>query len=396
MSVATQPMPKPPAAKIHDMLADASHDEVAAENFVVDLKAFLQQQVEPVIAARLTEEVVPALEREGAKVDHVSARRRLETMPDYQAWVVLARTAQDLMWDYVGACVDRQIDTLVEKARVTSPRGSLRLDPTLEVPRYLSAIDTHRMPGSYFAEYRPDDVRQGAVFERAAVTYHRGRNGSQMNDLRGHTVMAHLFEVYPDVAPDAVLEIGCTIGNSICAVAGYLPDSEIHGIDIGAPVLRYAHARAEALGQTVHFSQQNGEATDFPDASFDLIYSCAMLHETSHRAVRNITRETWRLLKPGGVVIHLEVPARYEDITLWRQVRADFEVMHNSEPFWRGACKTDFAAVHAEAGFTDIHCGYQKTAHKAARGAAPGFSRGAGPAYVCWYIASARKPKVAE
>ena len=34
-------------------------------------------------------------------------------------------------------------------------------------------------------------------------------------------------------------------------------------------MLRYGHARAEAMGATIHFSQQNAECTDFADGSFD-------------------------------------------------------------------------------------------------------------------------------
>ena len=90
-------------------------------------------------------------------------------------------------------------------------------------------------------------------------------------------------------------------------------------------MLRYAHARAERLGIAVHFSQQSAEHTDFPDESFDVVYSAALIHETSHTAVPNITREMRRLLRPGGVAVHLEVPIRYDDLDLWGHLIADFE-----------------------------------------------------------------------
>ena len=75
------------------------------------------------------------------------------------------------------------------------------------------------------------------------------------------------------------------------------PEAEVYGIDVAAPMLRYAHARAEALGRRVHFSQQNAESTNFRDESFDLIVSHILLHETSAKAVRNIMRECHRLLQ---------------------------------------------------------------------------------------------------
>ena len=64
------------------------------------------------------------------------------------------------------------------------------------------------------------------------------------------------------------------------------PNAEVHAIDIGAPLLRYAHARAEALGKKVHFSQQNAEHTHFPDGSFDLIVSHIFPHEIPPFAIR--------------------------------------------------------------------------------------------------------------
>ncbi|MBK6597301.1 MAG: class I SAM-dependent methyltransferase [Proteobacteria bacterium] len=115
-----------------------------------------------------------------------------------------------------------------------------------------------------------------------------------MNDMRGHTVIAHLRERFPDLKPRRILEMGCTVGNSLCAVAQTFPNAEAHGIDVGAGLLRYAHARAAHLGVPVHFSQQSAEQTDFEDASFDLIFSCAMLHETSTKAVPRIFAECYR------------------------------------------------------------------------------------------------------
>jgi len=73
-------------------------------------------------------------------------------------------------------------------------------------------------------------------------------------------------------------------------------------------MVRYAHARAESLGKTVHFSQQNAEKTDYPDESFDLITSMILFHETSQKAIPNIINECYRLLKPGGYMVHGDVP----------------------------------------------------------------------------------------
>ncbi len=73
---------------------------------------------------------------------------------------------------------------------------------------------------------------------------------------------------------------------------------------------RDAHARAESLGKKFHFSQQNGEFTDFVDNFFDVALTMILLHELSTKAIRNIIREMHRVLRPGGLMINLEQPTR--------------------------------------------------------------------------------------
>jgi SAM-dependent methyltransferase len=133
-------------------------------------------------------------------------------------------------------------------------------------------------------------------------------------------------------------------------------------------LLRYAWARAEHVGVGIHFSQQNAEETNFPDNHFDMIYSSAVLHETSRKALPRIMAECRRVLKPGGVMIHLEVPGHYGTLDTWGKIRGDYEILYNNEPFWRGALSTDFKALVETAGFKDVVSGYQDATAKAAPG----------------------------
>jgi ubiquinone/menaquinone biosynthesis C-methylase UbiE len=179
-------------------------------------------------------------------------------------------------------------------------------------------------------------------------------------------------------------------------VARTFPKAEVHGIDVGASLLRYAHARAAHLGLAVHFSQQNAESTDFPDNHFDLVYSCAMVHETSAKAFPRILAETLRVLRPGGVMVHLEVPFRAEDTDEFDLLRADYETRFNNEPFWFGAVSADLAALATSAGFTDVAAGYQDAAFNQISRAdvKPGGFGGTnkGP-YRSWYVVSGRKAR---
>ncbi len=372
----------------HPMMPVASHDERAEQMFVRDLKVYLAEEIEPhgQDLSRVVERRLGLDARAPAEVEQV--RDRLLQHEPFRAWLSVRRTSQEMMWDAVGDSIDRQKGRLDEQGRIEHPRGSLRLDPDFKPPAYVVGQDVHLMPGGYALD--DGGVAQGALIDAGGAVYMLGRNGGGMNDVRGHTAVAHLFDAYPDLEPKRILDMGCAVGASTVAIAGYFPDAEMHGIDVGASMLRYAHARAEHLGTAIHYSQQNAERTDFADASFDLVCSCVMIHETAPRALENIMAESHRLLRPGGVAIHLEVPNRYDDLDLWAKLRGEIETHYNNEPFWRGALQADFEALYRQAGFSDIRVGFQTATGKARRGGGGGTDKSLG-VFRSWMVASARK-----
>ncbi len=376
----------------HPMMPEVTHDEAAEQMFVADLKTFISRELEPGQAALMDNKVIPEMTKRLGRAprDHIEVRGAMEREVDYQSWATLVRTAQEMMWDSAGTCVDRQIDQLKAKTEIASPKGSLTLDAKFQVPKYIDAMDIHCMPGNYHGVTGDNDVRQGALFDRAAAIYHMGRNGGFMNDIRGHTVVSHFLHRWPDRKPARILDIGCTVGHTTVAVAGYFPDAEMHAIDVGAGTLRYGWARAEHVGVGIHFSQQNAEQTDFPDNHFDLVFSSAVLHETSRKALPRIMAECRRILKPGGVVLHLEVPGHYSTLDTWGRIRGDYEILYNNEPFWRGALSTDFKALVEAAGFRAVQSGYQDATAKAAVGQGAFRPESLG-VHRSWFIVSGEK-----
>jgi ubiquinone/menaquinone biosynthesis C-methylase UbiE len=168
------------------------------------------------------------------------------------------------------------------------------------------------------------------------------------NNLMGDTLLAYLREKHPDRKPKRILDVGCAIGNSTVVWARAFPQARVHGIDVGAPVLRYAHARAEALGVAIDFSQQNAESTDFAPGSFDLIVSHIVLHETSKSALPRILGECRRLLAPGGMMLHLEIP---RGRTVIEKFMHNWESYNNNETFARYMTGIDLKAEAMKGGF---------------------------------------------
>ena len=299
--------------KQHALLPTPQHDEQARQDFVSAFRGHLSGRVMPGNYQLFERRVAPrfAAEHGRTPADEQEIREWMTREPYYQFWSALQRRSQELLWESVIDPTEREWSTLVTRARSakgtkTRQRGSLRLDPSLAVPRYHAAADIHLQPGGYHTDFTADDVAAGAIYDKGINLYMGGALGSE-NDLMGNTLLAYLRERHPSHQPKRILDLGCAIGNSTVVWARGFPKAEVHGIDVGAPVLRYAHARAQALGVGVHFSQQNAEHTDFADESFDLVISHIVLHETSKSALIRILAECRRLLKPGGLMLHLEI-----------------------------------------------------------------------------------------
>ena len=342
----------------HDLLPQASHDELARQNFVQSLKLHLATKVSPGNKVVYEQRAKPRFEKETRRPpkDRHEVRRVMRDEPYYQTWSALQRTSQEMMWESVSSSVARQLPDIIARSSQNgtepgSRLGTLALNPDLPIPAYHTAVDIHCQPGGYHTELGQDDVAAGAIYDRAVYIYSMSRLGA-LNDEMGQSVAVYMQHQYPDFQPQRILDMGCTVGQSTLPYVDTYPDAEISAIDVGAPVLRYAHARAEALGKRVHFSQQNAEQTNFSDGSFDLIVSHILLHETSSKALRNILKESYRLLAPGGLMIHQEVP-QYQGMDPYDAFILDWDTYNNNEPFWGTLRDSDLSALAVQAGFTE-------------------------------------------
>ncbi|MEQ8249485.1 MAG: class I SAM-dependent methyltransferase [Alphaproteobacteria bacterium] len=341
----------------HAILPDEHHDEVSRQDFVTSLKVHVLTGLGPGNKQAFETRGAPTFRKSHGREPN-SAREVARVMRDdpyWQTWSSLNRSGQELMWEGLGERAGRQLDTLTERARAAAERkdtkGSLRLDPTLAIPRYNSEIHIHCQPGGYHVELAKDDVFAGALYDIGAYQYGMGGQGPMTDDV-GVTVGAYFRDNMPAFEPKRILDLGCGVGHQTLGLTEAFPAAEIHGCDLGAPMLRYAHARAESLGKAVHFSQQNAERTDYPDESFDLVTSMILFHETSQKAIPHIIAECYRLLKPGGYMVHGDVP---EFNKYWPepydQFQRDWTTHFNAEPFRSKMRDMDMSALARDAGF---------------------------------------------
>ncbi len=336
---------------LHSALPETTHDELARQHFVRSFKEYLVGAVHPGLETAYEKRAKPKFEAEHQRAPETMQEVGSVMKNDghYQAWSSLLRTSQEMMWSSAQIPVQRSLASLVEKARSAAPTGSLSLDPGLQIPAYHTAVDIHCQPGGYHTEYTDDDVAQGAIYDRAVYLYAMGQMGENNADM-GDSTINWLQAQYPDFTPEKILDMGCAVGHSTLPYASSFPEAEVHAIDVAAPMLRYAHARASAMNLPVHFSQQNAESTNYADNSFDLVVSHILLHETSSAAIKKIIAECYRVLKPGGLMLHVETPP-YEGMSPFDTFLFDWDSENNNEPFWRKSHQLDLDELASSAGF---------------------------------------------
>jgi 2-polyprenyl-3-methyl-5-hydroxy-6-metoxy-1,4-benzoquinol methylase len=217
--------------------------------------------------------------------------------PAYAARTRLARTNFHIHWDNPRRAFYRDANYFLgelDKTDKIGP-GRLELNPALDIPDS-ARHEIHSMPGGYVGE-----AFAGWLYELGHV--------SGTDDLRdrGRSIAYGQTMTLPaDRKVTRILDIGCSMGDSTLGLKARFPNAEVWGIDVGAPLLRYAHYRAVKLGYDVNYSQRNAESTGFPDAHFDAIGSCIVFHEISPEARPRVVKEIFRLLRPGGVYHHVD------------------------------------------------------------------------------------------
>jgi len=101
---------------------------------------------------------------------------------------------------------------------------------------------------------------------------------------------------FADAKDLAVLEVGCGLGTDGAQFAK--AGARYTGIDLTDAAVELAKRRFELFDLPGTFRVADAERLDFPDNSFDLVYSHGVLHHTPDTPTA--VREIHRVLRPGG------------------------------------------------------------------------------------------------
>jgi SAM-dependent methyltransferase len=136
---------------------------------------------------------------------------------------------------------------------------------------------------AYFAEHQDE-----LVFADAAYLDHE-------------TWVRPAFAKLGDVRGKVVLDYGC--GHGMASVVLARQGAAVTGIDLSPGYVAEARRRAAANAVDAQFLAADAHALPFPNASFDRVWGCAILH---HLDLEKAGRELARVLRPDGVAVFCE------------------------------------------------------------------------------------------
>ena len=316
-----------------------SRDARAYQEFLLGAKLFWTRDVYRTVHQEYQLRVSQA----GAEPETFAAAEQMMDGSLYAWYGWLERHLQRLKYSDpvhgLVATVRRQEDSLKQALQSQPESKYLKLNPDIEYPRYYQAVDVHQHPGGVAG-----DPLAGLVYEYGRKT-----------TTPGHRHEDDLHFRLADAAPTGdyrrILDFGCGVGKSTYPFKDRYPAAEVHGCDISEPCLRLAHLRAGENGHEIYYSQENMEATRYPDNHFDLVHTTFIQHEFPAKALAAISREAFRILRPGGLYVNLDFHSAPGG--MFGKMCYFGHARRNNEVFMRQFHESDYLGLLKEVGFSE-------------------------------------------
>lgn len=264
--------------------------------------------------------------------------------PIVPTWQRFMRSQQEMSWRRTRQSFARTMDAQLKLLKDTENAGpgKLVIDPNFHVPDY-ARREIHLQPGGY-----TDDPISGIVYHYGTKVFYQG--GNDQDEM--HAELAGLATPPADGKMDRILDLACTIGQGTIQLKKRFPNAEVWGLDVGEPVVRYAHARAVQLGVDVNFIQALAEDIPFADGHFDHVFAYILFHEVPVEVMPKILAEVHRVLRPGGTFSIFEFPSASQHIPPAYRFMIDYDSRNNCEPYSPGFVYADFHKMLKDAGFS--------------------------------------------
>ncbi|KAF5449919.1 hypothetical protein F2P56_030318 [Juglans regia] len=169
-----------------------------------------------------------------------------------------------------------------------------------------------------------------------------------------------------------ILDIGCSVGVSTGYLADKFPSAKVTGLDLSPYFLAVAQFKEKKRfprKNPISWIHANGEDTGLSSNSFDIVSMAYVLHECPKRAIVNLVKEAFRLLRPGGTVAFTDNSPKSKILQELSPVL--FTLMKSTEPFLDEYYLTDLEGTMREIGFVNIRTLLTDPRHRTVTGTVP-------------------------
>ncbi|OAY33947.1 hypothetical protein MANES_13G137800v8 [Manihot esculenta] len=169
-----------------------------------------------------------------------------------------------------------------------------------------------------------------------------------------------------------ILDIGCSVGVTTRFLADNFPLANVTGLDLSPYFLSVAQFKEKKRAprkNAIKWIHANGEDTGLPSKSYDLVSIAYVFHECPERAIVNIVKEAFRLLRPGGTLALTDQAPESKVIQELPPVL--FTLLKSTEPFLDEYYLTDLEGRLKEAGFVNIQSVLTDPRHKTVTATVP-------------------------
>lgn len=150
------------------------------------------------------------------------------------------------------------------------------------------------------------EVESAAYAVHASIWPEAGVKGDPRLRENYHSVLQQQLSI----TPQAILDIGCSVGMSTFPLQELYPNAKVTGLDLSAYHLAVAQYRSQQRNLSIDWVHAAGEKTELPSTSFDLVSTFLLYHELPQTAAIAIFKEARRLLKPGGYFTLMDMNPR--------------------------------------------------------------------------------------
>jgi ubiquinone/menaquinone biosynthesis C-methylase UbiE len=148
-----------------------------------------------------------------------------------------------------------------------------------------------------------------------------------------------------------VLDVACGTGRFLLQLHRAAPDVRLYGLDLSPNYIGRARRNLAHVPDAT-LLVENAEAMPLQDSTFDAVTSVFLFHELPRDARRNVVREVYRVLKPGGRFVICD-SAQLSDSPELAIFLDRFEDLYH-EPYYKSYVRDDLAGLLSEQGFERV------------------------------------------